>query len=196
MWTVCSEGLGPKSIVYSFGVGDNIAWELALIERFGVTVHAFDPTPACVAWIKEQMLPERFHFYPFGIAGHDGICPFHLPRHGNRFNHIPVSPNVDGSGSNTIEMPVRRLTTIMDALGHRHVDVFKMDIEGGEYAVLDDVLGTGARAHQLLVEFHHHMFGASLDKTIQAIAKLQSAGYQIFHISERGLEFSFINNVA
>ena len=30
-------------MVYSFGVGQDISWDLAMIERFGVTVHAFDP---------------------------------------------------------------------------------------------------------------------------------------------------------
>ena len=48
VWTVCPEGITPDSVVYSFGVGDNVAWDLAMIRRFGVQVHAFDPTPASV----------------------------------------------------------------------------------------------------------------------------------------------------
>src|SRR5579872_217296 len=31
VWTVCPDGLGPDSVVYSFGVGDNADWELCLI---------------------------------------------------------------------------------------------------------------------------------------------------------------------
>ena len=46
MWTVCPTELSSESVVYSFGVGDNLAWECALIERFGLQVLAFDPTPA------------------------------------------------------------------------------------------------------------------------------------------------------
>ena len=64
VWTVCPEGLGPDSVVYSFGVGDNIEWERGVIERFGVTVHAFDPTPACVSWLQSQALPDKFRFRP------------------------------------------------------------------------------------------------------------------------------------
>jgi FkbM family methyltransferase len=182
--------LGPDSIVYSFGVGDNIAWELTLIEKYGLTVHAFDPTPACVAWIGQQRLPGKFHFHPVGIAAHDGFCAFHLPRRGSRFNYVPARP--DASNVPAVEMPVKRLTTLMAELGHCKLDVLKMDIEGGEYEVLDDVLAAGISAKQILVEFHHHFRSIGLGATVRTILRLNRAGYRIFHISERGLEFSFL----
>src|SRR5262245_52121017 len=62
VWVVASEGLGPKSVVWSVGVGDNIAWDLALIERFGCAVDAFDPTPRAREWLAPQELPARFRF--------------------------------------------------------------------------------------------------------------------------------------
>ena len=43
-YAVVPAALGPESIVYSFGVGQDASFDLALIERFGATVHAFDPT--------------------------------------------------------------------------------------------------------------------------------------------------------
>ncbi|GIS18490.1 MAG: hypothetical protein CM15mP120_04060 [Pseudomonadota bacterium] len=43
----------------------------------------------------------------------------------------------------------------MRDLGHDHLDVLKMDIEGAEYAVLDDMLQSNILPDQLLVEFHH-----------------------------------------
>ena len=59
MWTVDPTDLGPQSVVYSFGIGDNIAWELAMIEHFGCHVHAFDPTPRSLAWLRQQSLPQQ-----------------------------------------------------------------------------------------------------------------------------------------
>jgi FkbM family methyltransferase len=186
VWTVCPTMLGPDSIVYSFGVGDNIAWELDLIERFGATVHAFDPTPASAAWVRRQALPDKFHFWPLGIAGHDGSCCFRLPRRGSRFNYHPA-PFGTGVG-----LPVRRLATIRADLGHERIDVLKMDVEGAEYAVLDDLLKNGPLAAQVLVEFHHHFPGVGIGATVRAVAGLNAAGYRVFHISERGLELSFL----
>ena len=31
------------SVVYSFGVGTDVSWDKEMIQRFDVTVHAFDP---------------------------------------------------------------------------------------------------------------------------------------------------------
>jgi hypothetical protein len=44
----------------------------------------------------------------------------------------------------------------------------------------------------VLVEFHHHFPGIGLGATVESVRRLNSAGYRIFHISERGLEFSFV----
>jgi len=33
------------AVVYSLGIGEDISFDLALIEKYGARVHAFDPTP-------------------------------------------------------------------------------------------------------------------------------------------------------
>lgn len=188
VWTVIPHGLGPDSVVYSFGVGDNLAWELAMIDCFGLTVHAFDPTPASVAWVARQPLPEPLRFHPVGLAGHDGALRFDLPRRGSRFNFRPSA----AGASTSIEAPVARLSTLRSQLGHARIDVLKMDIEGGEYDAIDDLLACGVLPRQLLVEFHHHFPGVGVEKTGRAVHALRRAGYRIFHVSARGLEVSFL----
>src|SRR6187402_2180865 len=71
------ESLGPNSVVYSFGVGEDASFDIALIERWGLQVHAFDPTPRSIEWVEAQALPSAFHFSPFGIADFDGKGAFH-----------------------------------------------------------------------------------------------------------------------
>ena len=100
----------------------------------------------------------------------------------------PVSPTTA-----TTRCPVRRLPTLMQELGHDRLDLLKLDIEGGEYAVLDDVLAVGPR--QLLVEFHHRWDGRGFDRTRQAIARLDAGGYRLFWHSRRGKEFGFVKEV-
>jgi hypothetical protein len=68
-----------------------------------------------------------------------------------------------------------------------------MDIEGGEYLAIEDLLASRLPVPQLLVEFHHHFPGIGLRATQRAVAALQEAGYRIFHISQRGLEISFVH---
>jgi len=94
--------------------------------------------------------------------------------------------------NSSIQMPVLRLATIMEKLGHDHIDVLKMDIEGAEYGVIADLLSCEIRVDQLLVEFHHRWPEVGLDKTRRAIHELNERGYRIFNISPNGEEYSFL----
>ena len=68
-WTFCPTGLDESSVVYSVGIGEDVSFDTALIERFGVAVYAFDPTPRSLAWIERQTLPDKLHVVPVGLAG-------------------------------------------------------------------------------------------------------------------------------
>lgn len=187
-WVVASEGLGPASVVWSFGIGDNVAWDLAMIARFGCRVHAFDPTPRARAWLTTQVLPPRFVPHPLGLGARDGELHFAPPRSARGVNYRPLSGPEPGS----IVAPVRRLATLARELGCPRLDVLKLDIEGGEYEVLDDLLASGPLPTQLLVEFHHGQHGIPFARTTATIAALRRHGYRVLHVSRRGLEFSFV----
>ncbi|MGA9473239.1 MAG: FkbM family methyltransferase, partial [Terriglobales bacterium] len=132
-WTLCPARLGPASTVYSLGVGEDISFDLALIEHFGVTVHAFDPTPRTIAWLKTQTLPAEFVFHPWGVAAIDGSCMFLPPRDASHVSHSLLDRDTPWPA---IELPVLRLPTILAMLGHKKIDLLKMDIEGAEYGVI------------------------------------------------------------
>ena len=79
-WSVVPEALGSDTVVYAFGVGTDISFERDLIARYGVTVHAFDPTPIALEWAGSRPLPERFLLHPYGVADFDGTARFAAPR--------------------------------------------------------------------------------------------------------------------
>ena len=189
-YAVCPVGLDQRSVVYSFGVGCDVSFDQALIAARAVTVHAFDPTPRSIEWVKAQRLPERFIFHPWGIADFDGTASFHPPKDPTHVSHTLLG--AAGAGASALEVPVLRLRTIMGKLGHERIDVLKMDIEGAEYGVLGDVLGSGIQIAQILIEFHHHRPEVELEKTQAAVQALERAGYHAFHESKSGYEFSFL----
>lgn len=188
-WCISPGSISAPSVVYSFGIGEDLSFDLELIRRFGVWVHAFDPTPRSIEWLKSQELPEQFVFHDFGVAEYDGIATFNPPENSAHVSYSVV-PRDTTSGS-IVKAPVRRLTTIMRALGHQSIDLLKMDIEGAEYDVISDLLSSRVQVDQLLVEFHHKWPEIGLLKTRNTVDQLNSAGFRIFDISPSGEEFSF-----
>lgn len=187
-YAVLPELLAPGALVYSAGIGEDISFDLALIERFGCVVHGFDPTPRSLAWLKTQDLPAEYSVHPYGLAGFDGTASFAPPKNPAHVSHRVAS---EGEGER-IEFPVKRLSTVLRELGHQRLDVLKLDIEGSEYDVLDDLLAGQLLPAQLLVEFHHGTGGVPLHRTEQALEKLQAAGYRVFDARDTGKEFSLV----
>jgi FkbM family methyltransferase len=201
-WTMLAAPLSTDSVVYSFGVGDNVAWDLAVIERWGAAVHAFDPTPASQAWVRKQSLPTCFKFHPWGLAAFDGELALYPPRKAGNTHYSQerrrrpwgryLVPRAGDRSPPPVLAPVRRLQTTLAALGHPRIDVLKLDVEGSEFEAIPDILASGVEIDQLLVEIHYHFPSRSLRAGLRLIEEIQSAGFRCFHISPRGFEFSFV----
>mgnify|MGYP000564596100 CR=1 FL=1 len=190
-WTIFPHSISAESIAYSFGVGEDISFDLSLIEKYGLQIYAFDPTPRSIDWVKSQVLPPQFHLFDYGIAAQDGIVNFYPPENRDCISHTML--NRTTTADRAIQVQMRRLTTITKMLGHHKIDILKMDIEGAEYAVIEDILkANDLNIPQILIEFHHRFKGIGPAKTRTAIKLLNHHGYQVFHIAPSGLEYSFI----
>ena len=192
-WNVVVSELSPRSVVYSFGVGLDISFDLALIDRYGLTVHAFDPTPKSVDWIRQQKLPPEFLMYPCALASSDGSLTLYPPENPDHVSHSVVPRG--SSSNNGLTVPAKRLSTIMRELGHDTIDVLKMDIEGSEYDVIRDFLSAKIYPRQILVEFHHRFTGFGVAATQEAVAALEKNGYRLFWVAASVEEFCFIRQV-
>ncbi len=193
-WPVVNGTVSCSSIVYSFGVGEDVSFDRALIAKAGCKVWAFDPTPKSQTWVSGQNLPKEFHFNPVGISAADGEVTFYPPAN-TEYVSYSVAPGQDQTRK-PIVAPVRRLSSLMAENGHSHIDVLKMDIEGFEYDVISDILAGNTRPQHVLIEFHHGMYGIGREKTIKAVDALRGAGYRLFYVSATGQEYGFFRTAA
>lgn len=196
-WVFTPQGLDQDSIVYSLGVGEDIEFDLAIIRRYGVTLHAFDPTPSSIDMLAATDTPGRFFFHPWAVSATDGVVRF-FPRKkkdGGKSAIMFTLVGDDVSQEDAIEVPAYCLASISRRLGHVRIDLLKMDIEGAEYAVLEGLLIAPIKPAQLLIEFHHRFPGIGLEKTADIVARLRAVGYRIFAVSETGREVSFLRTV-
>jgi FkbM family methyltransferase len=186
---VVPELLNSNSIVYSFGVGEDISFDRALIEIFSCTIYAFDPTPNSIKYIKEQGNIENFNFSPVGIYKKDCSVDFFLPKNPN---YVSGSIYHENTLEEKIPVPMKKIQTIFKELKHIKIDLIKLDIEGAEYDVMDDILDLGMNIPQILIELHHRFSTIGIAKTKDLLQKMYRAGYKIAAISPTHEEYTFV----
>jgi FkbM family methyltransferase len=145
-WVCNAYKLPHPCVVYGMGAGLEISFEIAMARDYGCEVHVFDPTPSVV---------KRFADYTRGRSFGAGSVTFHPWGVG------PVSDQAGEARGLVLEGQVCETKTVSDivaALGQSHVDVLKIDIEGSEFPVFDDLFARNLlkrlRVTQLMVEFH------------------------------------------
>jgi FkbM family methyltransferase len=193
-WSISTEDLAAGDIVYSIGVGDSIDFDLALIEQYGVEVHAFDPTPASVTWLEQYQPSPNFHFHPWAVTGSDGSITLYprARRDGTASEVMYTMVPEAGSLKDGVEVPAFSIPSLLTKLGHDRIDLLKIDIEGAEYEVLDTLIASSIRPQQLLVEFHHRFPSIDKSMTANTVARLRMVGYGVFAVSATGREVSFV----
>lgn len=72
--------LRDDSIVYNFGVGEDISFDVALVENFGCKVHLFDPTPRAIDHVKliKEALKTKTGLIPENNKRYGGGDPKYL----------------------------------------------------------------------------------------------------------------------
>jgi FkbM family methyltransferase len=186
-WRTETSNLTANSIVYSFGQGDNISWDLALIKKVGCKIYAFDPDPKSVKWLSTQTTPPQYIFRAEGISTYDGTQRFYHAFRADKVNSSTMRKNKTFD-----DLPVKRLRTLMRERGHDHIDILKLDIEGSEYGVLEDIIGLDIQ--QILVEIHQRFFTGwkglkrlyGWIKTKHLLCKIKRAGFEVLHRHDIG----------
>ena len=191
-WVIADRLVSRDSIVYSVGIGEDISFDLELIERYGCRVYGWDPTPLAVNFMARQATPPPgFTLLPYGLGTEDCVKEF---AGGTEGDHSFSSHSRNPS---KISLQVLDLGSMMKLLNHDRVDLLKIDIEGDEYDVIRKIVQNKVIIPQLLIEFHHRWMDAiPVQMTREHVNMLKDAGYLIFDVSASGGEFSFIHQTA
>jgi FkbM family methyltransferase len=166
--------LSENSIIYSAGVGKDISFELEIEKKFHSKIFLFDPSPTGEKTINSfKNLPLKF--INKGIAGNTG-------------RHYFSKPDISQEGSykkskekSDLYFDCISISDFAKYKRHKQIDLLKMDVEGFEYEVIDDILKNGPRIKQIVLEFHHFLKEIPYSRTIKSIIKLRKAGYRLIY---------------
>jgi hypothetical protein len=175
--------LSPASIIYSFGILNDVGFELEVSNKIGCVVNMFDPTPLTIEFIKDNYASyDKFKYKPIGLWKEDKVLSFYTAKEGGSASAV-----LDIAGNNRFDASCYTLGSIMKQLGHsgKTIDVLKMDIEGAALPAMMQFFEEGIFPLQVIAEFERPKknvvdFFAELDK-LNAIATAN--GYEIYLIS-------------
>lgn len=186
-WWIAIDSLNNRPLtVFSFGLGEDISFDIQMLKKYNCKVYGFDPTPKSIKYIESKNLDENFIFYKYALSDTIGTLIFNLPENENH-----VSGSLENiSSSKTIEVICKDLNTICKELKINEIDILKMDIEGSEYKVIENMIESKIFPKQILIEFHHFFDNFCNNDTKQSIKLLLSNGYELFHID--GYNYSFL----
>ncbi|KXS19258.1 hypothetical protein M427DRAFT_42051 [Gonapodya prolifera JEL478] len=130
-------GNDPPCVVYTFGVDWDFSWEDEFHNMTGCETHSFDPSMD----MESHYRGRNQWFWNRGIAAE--------------------SQTTTGVGLRTGKETVWEVLTLSDhlkRLGHAHIDLLKIDVEGYEWDTLARAFEDGVMDHVEQVLFEVHMF--------------------------------------
>jgi FkbM family methyltransferase len=166
---------------YILDCGANVGMSILYFKTLfpGARIRAFEADPETFAVLERNVRRNDWHdvdVMNVAVAAKAGRVRLHTGGTSGGLSHaIVASPFVH---EGTVEVRSEQLSNSIDAPVH----VLKMDIEGAEDEVFEELENSGALAQveNLLLEYHHHLSG-TVDRFGAFLARLERAGlgYQI-----------------
>lgn len=179
-WIIPVRLINPESVCYCAGCGEDISFDVGLIERFDCRVYGFDPTPKAAEYVH-RIIGEnpKYTFFETGLWDKNETVKFFPPKNPDHVSHSILNLQ---KTEDYISVDVRRLSSLMAELGHTGIDLLKIDIEGAEYKVINSIIEDNIDVSVLCVEYdewHHPLDRQYRARIRRSVRRLVNYGYRM-----------------
>lgn len=171
-------GYDPKVIVdIGANVGASTVFFHAAFPR--ATVYCFEPSPTNVSFLRRNVaFTDRIRVFPVGLADRDVTVKLFVGKHQWMQNSIVRSAET-GEAFEMVE--IRKARRQLDETGIDEISILKVDTEGCEVPILED-LGPRLRAIDLLyIEYHSERDRRAIEAMLHANFVLLAASASRVH---------------
>jgi FkbM family methyltransferase len=169
-----------KPVIYSFGIGNDVSFDVEAADIFAVPVFMYDPTPGVALLMKDYAGDQRLVFKNEGIYSRDAEVKLYTS---DKVLNSSLYP-IHGKEKHEV-VRCRTLADFMAENGHNRIDILKMDVEGVADDVLEQIMDeTDIRPMQIVTEFEIKGIEnplTYLPRILAVTQKLQDQGYMIFN---------------
>lgn len=139
--------LDENSLVFDLG-GYKGQWASDIYAMYGCYIHVFEPVEEFARKIEKRFSKNRkIIVHHFGLADKNQTVRIGLDQDGS---------SIFKPGKRLVEAKLVRAADFMQQNGILVIDLMKINIEGGEYDLLEHLIDTGlvANIHNIQVQFH------------------------------------------
>ena len=154
--------LTPSDVVLDLG-GFQGSWSAEIFARYRVCIHIFEPVPDYYRAICDRFARnEQIHVYRYGLSGT------------TRSQSLSLEGDASSEwrqSNSSVEVAMRDVSEFLEQSDFREIALCKINIEGGEYELLERLLDTQniERFRNLQIQFH--TFVPHATKRMEAIQR-------------------------
>lgn len=213
-WVIPKNYLNKESICYCVGAGMDITFDLGLTQNYDCKVYILDPTPGALSHYNELVENtkngtstytntnvekynidvkdlDHLHYFDVGLWDEDTTIKFFVPENKEHISHSAL--NLQGT-NDFFEAKVKKLSSFMKEHNHNHIDLLKIDIEGAEYKVIENLISENLDVGVVCIEFDeniiNHLDNNYKDRIQNTLNLLFDSNYLLIH-AEKEDNFTF-----
>jgi FkbM family methyltransferase len=153
--------LGPGDVVLDIGANNGFFTCYAAAQ--GAKVFAFEPQPDTFELLQQNIasnnLVSLVSAFPYALGAEDGSATLHITDRlggGMSSTQTRYVEKAKVEIKDSVEVPVRQFSSLINSLGIDRMTMLKIDCEGAELAILQDILdhGLDERIDYIAMEYH------------------------------------------
>ncbi len=172
--------IGPNDIVIDLGA--NVGQETAFFLRKKAEVHAYEPNPHAFSQLeKNTRAYDKVRIHHKAVSNYNGKSKLFLHRdHGKSELAYSQASSLRGEKNNLsadhVEVDVIDIREVLAP--HPKIRLLKIDIEGGEYDIMDTVLEHAGKIDHVLLETHEKKYPEFREKGEILQKKIDQSPYK------------------
>ncbi len=163
--------LEGRSIVFDLG-GYEGQWASDIFAMYCCTIHVFEPVPSFARALRGRFARNsRIYIHDFGLASKDETVKLHVDG--------PGSTIYRANGAQVAEGKLIDVADFLSANSIDKIDLLKINIEGGEYDLLERLIAIKKISSIRNIQVQFHDFVPNAENRMRAIQRALAATHNV-----------------